>query len=373
MTFLVPMVDPTIWHKTIQEELEHAAMKVLRSGRFVLGSELNNFERKSADYLGCQYAVGCASGTDALVLALRALGIKTGDEVITTPFSFFATAEAIASVGAKPVFVDIDSYNFNIDTSLIESAISSKTKAILVVHLFGNPANLESLSNICEKNGLYLIEDCAQSFGAEYKKKKTGTIGNIGCFSFFPSKNLGGFGDGGLLTTNSTLLADKLKQLRNHGSRIQYHHDILGYNSRLDEIQAALLTVKLDYLDDYNNQRKEIVGWYREYLNDSPFVLPDESKDCTHVYNQYTVLTPGKRDTIQNHLERHGIASSVFYPVPLYRQKAFKCDSQKRDSDIQGLPTCEHVSKLCLSLPIYPGMSHTQTQLVAKTLIEAVD
>ena len=371
MSSTIPMVNTVAWHASIQTELEEAALTVLRSGRFIMGSELAEFEHEVASYLGCQYAIGCANGTDALVLALKAADIGEGDEVITTPFSFFATAEAIAIVGAKPVFVDIDSCSFNLDPALIENALSVKTRAVLAVHIFGCPADIDAICQVCERHKLLLIEDCAQSFGAKYRKQKTGSFGLMGCFSFFPSKNLGGFGDGGLITTDSTRIADKLRQLRNHGSRIQYHHDTLGYNSRLDEIQAALLRIKLRYIDDYNHQRCQIAQWYKETLDTSPFVLPDENSNSSHTYNQYTILTPGNRDAIRNHLDREKIASSVFYPIPLYQQEAL-CNRVHQETDIKSLPVCEYVSKFCLSLPIFPGMTYEQVRRVAETLSDAV-
>ena len=363
-----PMTDTLAWHAPIQDELEQAALKVLRSGHFIMGPEVSAFEKETANYLHNQYAIGCANGTDALTLALRAAGIGEKDEVITTPFTFFATAEAIVTVGAIPVFVDIDEYSFNIDPNLIESAISVKTKAVLAVHLFGCPANLDIICAVCDRNNLLLIEDCAQSFGSEYKQKKTGSFGSMGCFSFFPSKNLGGFGDGGLITTDSKETASKLQALRNHGSQVPYHHDVIGYNSRLDEIQATLLRVKLKYIDDYNNQRRQIAQLYYQQLDSSPFALPIENEDSIHSYNQYTILTPpGDREIIRSYLDRKGIASSIFYPIPIYRQKALS------NNAYQKLPICEQVSGRCLSLPIFPGMTHEQVKQVSKALNEAVN
>ncbi|WP_330924462.1 DegT/DnrJ/EryC1/StrS family aminotransferase [Candidatus Sororendozoicomonas aggregata] len=359
----VPMVDTQAWHAPVQDELEQAALRVLRSGQFISGAEVAAFEQESACYLGSPYAVSCANGTDALVLALLTAGIGNGDEVITTPFSFFATTEAILRVGATPVFVDIDHKTFNLDPALIPPAISAKTKAVLVVHLFGLPAELDALTVITEKYGLLLIEDCAQAFGASYQEKKVGAFGHIGCFSFFPSKNLGGFGDGGLITTGSAAIADQLKQLRNHGSRLSYYHESVGYNSRLDEVQAALLRVKLKHINHYNHQRRQVAQWYKEYLSEAPLVLPSGNDENTHTYNQFTVLVPDHRDAVQKQLEKQSIASRVFYPTPLYRQPVLSNASRP-------LPVCEKVCEQCLSLPIFPGMVAEKVKALSAILLE---
>ncbi len=361
--FKIPMVNMQAWHVSIQNELEQAALTVLRSGQFVSGAEMAAFEKEAACYLGSPYAVSCANGTDALVLALLATGIGKGDEVITTPFSFFATTEAIMRVGATPVFVDIDYKTFNLDPALVSSAISENTKAVLVVHLFGLPAELGALTAITEKYGLLLIEDCAQAFGASYQHKKVGAVGHVGCFSFFPSKNLGGFGDGGLITTASAAIADQLKQLRNHGSRLRYYHESVGYNSRLDEIQAALLRIKLKHINHYNHQRRQVAQWYKEFLAEAPLVLPSSKDESSHTYNQFTVLVTDHRDALQKQLEKQGIASSVFYPMPLYRQPVFKGKSGP-------LTVCEKVCEQCLSLPVFPGMVVEKVKALSEAVFE---
>lgn len=357
---MIPMVDTTVWHRDIQAELEEAALDVLRSGRFLMGPNVVAFEQDAADYLGCQYAISCANGTDALVLALLAAGIGAGDEVITTSFTFFATAEAIVQAGAKPVFVDIDPNTFNLDPSRLESALTSATKAVLLVHLFGLPAAVQEVKAFCCDHNLLLVEDCAQSFGASVAGQQTGTFGSLGCFSFFPGKNLGGFGDGGIAITSDKNLANKLSQLRNHGSRKQYVHDLIGFNSRLDEIQAALLRIKLRHIDHYNQQRQQIAQWYARHLSEMKLSLPSGKG---HVYHQYTVLLE-KREQAQESLRKRQVASAIYYPVPLHQQKALKGIAR---SDV--LEVTEKVCLNCLSLPVFPGMTEQQVAYIAQSLV----
>ena len=370
MNINIPMVDPTAWHHSIQEELEEAAVDVLRSGRYVMGEQVTSFEKEVAHYLGVKYALGCANGTDALVLALQAAGIGSGDEVLTTGFTFFATVEAIMQVGAIPVLVDIDAQTFNLDPAELERSISAHSKAVLIVHLFGQPADLTSIQSVCEQHGLLLLEDCAQSFGATYQKKQTGSFGIAGTFSFFPSKNLGGFGDGGMVTTNNKDIANNIKKLRNHGSSEQYIHESTGYNSRLDEMQAALLRVKLKHIDHFNRQRQAIAKHYREVLTGSDIITPVETTDATHIYHQYTVVLPAHRDLVKKRLARKGVASAVYYPLPLHRQKALQ--SVLENGRKPELPMCEQLAEHCLSLPIYPGMSQEQVLMVTEVLLKAV-
>lgn len=370
MPSVIPMVDTRCWHQEIQPQLEQAALRVLRSGRFILGPELEAFEQEVAAYLGSPYAIGCANGTDALVLALSAAGIQAGDEVITTAFTFFATAEAIAQLGAIPVFVDIDLQTYNINPALISAAITPKTRAVLAVHLFGCPADLDRLQTVCTTHNLILLEDCAQSFGARYQGRHTGTFGLAGCFSFFPSKNLGGFGDGGLVTTSSSQMAEQLRQLRNHGSRRPYYHEQLGYNSRLDELQAALLRVKLKAIDSYNSQRREQARWYQDNLRDSALQLPWEPPECHHVFHQFTLQT-SNRGALQEHLASQGMASAIYYPCPLYRQRPFRQGQKNgKDHDKKPLVETEKASQHCLSLPIYPGLTRTQVTMIATAVAE---
>lgn len=351
MTTMIPMVDLKGQYAEIREEIETGVKDVLENGHFILGPNVQAFEKEAANYLGVKHAIGMASGTDALHLALEASGIGAGDEVITTAFTFIATAEAIRYVGATPVFVDIDPETFNIDPELIEAAITEKTAAILPVHLFGQPVDMDRLLAICKKHDLKLIEDCAQSFGASINGAQTGSIGISAGFSFFPSKNLGAFGDGGLATTNDDLVADRIRKLHNHGSNVRYYHDVIGYNSRLDEIQAMILRVKLKRIDQYNEGRRRVADSYAAQLSDLPVQTPYEDVRGIHVYHQYTLLTQ-YRDEIMQSLQENEIASMIYYPIPLHRQNVF-ADQYK---NLQ-LPITEDVSSRCLSLPIYPELS----------------
>ncbi|USE35818.1 DegT/DnrJ/EryC1/StrS aminotransferase family protein [Endozoicomonas sp. SCSIO W0465] len=341
------------------------ALDVLRSGRFIMGKEVEFFEQEVAHYLGARYAISCANGTDALVLALHAAGIGAGDEVLTTGYTFFATAEAIMQVGATPVLVDIDSETFNMDPLELERSITSRCKAVLVVHLFGLPAALSEIQAVCDRHGLILLEDCAQTFGASYQSRKIGNFGLLGAFSFFPSKNLGGFGDGGLVITSDLKAAETVRMLCNHGSARQYYHECSGYNSRLDEIQAGMLRVKLNHLDEFNAQRKQLAQWYRELLKDTEVIFPDDREE--HIYHQFTVVLPSGRDMIKKRLASKGIATAIYYPLPLNKQRALA-----DHTSIVELPVCEQLAEHCLSLPIYPNMTREQVQLVADELIRAV-
>jgi dTDP-4-amino-4,6-dideoxygalactose transaminase len=351
---MIPMVDLKAQYLNIKDEIDRGILAALEKTQFILGPNVAAFETEAAAYLGVQHAVAVASGTDALHLALAAAGIGAGDEVITSPFTFIATAEAIRYVGATPVFVDIDPKSFNIDPARIEAAITPKSRAVLPVHLFGQPADMATIESICQKHGLMLIEDCAQSFGAKTGGRMTGTIGAFGCFSFFPSKNLGCYGDGGMVTTNSPELAEQLRILRNHGSRVRYHHNVIGYNSRLDEIQAVVLRVKLKHIGEYNAGRQRVAQHYTELLKDSALTTPHEDGKGIHVYHQYTVLT-NSRDKIMEALTDAGIASAIYYPIPLHRQEVFASDYRNIS-----LPVSEEISGRCLSLPIFPEMTDAQ-------------
>lgn len=359
------MVDLKTQYRSIKGEIDQAVLEALESAQFILGPNVTALEQEIAAYLQSPYTVSVASGTDALHLAVLASGIGPGDEVITTPFTFIATAEAVCYAGATPVFVDIDPKTFNIDPQLIEAAITPRTKAVIPVHLFGQPADMAAIEAICNKHNLILIEDCAQSFGAAINGKMTGTIGSIGCFSFFPSKNLGCYGDGGLLTCATEELAEKVKVLRNHGSRVRYHHSVIGYNSRLDDIQAAILRVKLKRIDEYNSNRRRVAHLYSELLKDVATV-PFEDEKGRHVYHQYTLLTE-KRDAVMAKLTEKKIASAVYYPIPLHRQDVF-ADAFSNIS----LPVSEQVAASCMSLPIYPEMTDEMVRLVAETVREAL-
>lgn len=362
---MIPMVDLKNQYHMLKAEIDQAVLDALESTQFILGPNVTAFEQETAAYLGVPHAVACASGTDALHLAVVAAGIGPGDEVITSPFTFIATAEAICYAGATPVFVDIDPGTFNIDPALIEAAITPRTKAVIPVHIFGQPADMAAIRAICDKHGLILIEDCAQSFGAAIDGAMTGSLGMMGCFSFFPSKNLGCYGDGGLITCATPELAAQVKVLRNHGSAVRYHHSVIGFNSRLDDIQAAILRIKLKRIDEFNAGRRRAAHLYSSLLNDVATV-PHEDGKGVHVYHQYTILTD-RRDQIMAKLSEKQIASAVYYPIPLHRQEVFSaaCGSLS-------LPVAEAVASRCMSLPIYPELTDEQVTQVATTIKEAL-
>ena len=359
---MIPMVNLKAQYAEIKEEVESDLAQTIENCSFILGANVQAFEREAAEYLGVKHAIGVASGTDALHLALIAQGIKAGDEVITTPFTFIATAEAIKYVGAIPVFVDIDPRTFNICPKAIEAAITPKTTAIMPVHLFGQPADMNAISAICEKHNLKLIEDCCQSFGASINGKQTGAIGHAAGFSFFPSKNLGAFGDGGLATTNCDETAAKIRQLRNHGSDVRYYHDIIGYNSRLDEMQAVVLRAKLKHIDKYNQGRRRVAHLYSQLLADLPLETPFEDGLGEHVYHQYTLLCD-RRDDVMAALQAQQIGCAVYYPVPLHQQNAFK-------EECAGmiLPVTESVAARCFSLPICPFLTDEQIHVIVNVI-----
>ena len=348
---MIPMVNLKAQYADIQDEIEAGLAETIKNCSFILGPNVQAFEKEAAEYLGVKHAIGVASGTDALHLGLLAAGIGEGDEVITTAFTFIATAEAIRYVGAKPVFVDIDARTFNITAETIEAAITDKTKAVMPVHLFGQPVDMSAIKALCDERGLKLIEDCAQSFGATVDGQQTGSIGDVAGYSFFPSKNLGAFGDGGLVGTNSDEIAENVKQLRNHGSKVRYYHDVIGFNSRLDDMQAVVLRAKLKRIDTYNAHRRYAAHLYSELMADLPLETPYEDGVGMHVYHQYTLLSD-RRDDILAALQAKDIACSVFYPVPLHQQNVFKEDCQGLS-----LPVTESVMQNCLSLPICSEIS----------------
>ncbi len=362
---MIPMVDLKTQYHQLKAEIDQAVLDALESTQFILGPNVTNLEKETAQYLGAPHAVGCASGTDALHLAVLAAGIKPGDEVITTPFTFIATAEAICYAGATPVFVDVDPQTFNIVPELIEKAITRRTKAVIPVHLFGQPADMTAITEICDLHKLALIEDCAQSFGAAHGDRMTGSIGAFGCFSFFPSKNLGGYGDGGLVTCSSEEGAETLKTLRNHGSHVRYHHDLIGFNSRLDDLQAAILRVKLRHIERFNQERRRVAHRYSDGLKDLVQV-PFEDGKGVHVYHQYTLLCD-QRDKVMAKLSERQIASAIYYPIPLHRQNVFA--EQCRGLS---LPVAESIAERCMSLPIYPEMTDQQVDQVVAAVREAL-
>ncbi|MDO8844798.1 DegT/DnrJ/EryC1/StrS aminotransferase family protein [Methylicorpusculum sp.] len=364
---MIPMVNLKAQYEEIRDEIEQGIAETIANCSFILGPNVQNFEKEAAEYLGVKHAVGVASGTDALHLALLAEGIGAGDEVITTPFTFIATAEAVCYVGATPVFADIDPKTFNIDPDAIEAAITPKTKAIMPVHLFGQPADLSRIQPLCEKHGLKLIEDCAQSFGARVNGRQTGSFGSSAGFSFFPSKNLGAFGDGGLVVTQSDEIAEKLKMYHNHGSKVRYYHDVIGYNSRLDDMQAVILRVKLKRIEQYNAGRRRAAHLYSELMADLPLSTPFEDGLGDHVYHQYTLLCD-RRDDVLKALQDQQIGCAVYYPVPLHKQNVFK-DAYAHVK----LPVTEQVSATCLSLPICPSLEDKTIEqivgVIRKTLV----
>lgn len=359
----IPVLDLTPEIEALWDELMAAIQGVLKSGQFIMGPNVKAFEQEAAAYLGVKYAIGVNSGTDALVIALHAAGIGPGDEVITTPFTFFATAEAVSQVGATPVFVDIDPRTFNINPELIEPAITPRTRAILPVHLYGQAADMDLIMALAEKYNLRVIEDTAQAFGGEYKGRKLGTIGDAGCFSFFPSKNLGAFGDGGLIATNDDEIAAKARMLRVHGAKKKYYNEVIGYNSRLDEIQAAILRVKLPHVDEWNDGRREAARRYNELLKDAPGIItPIENPYAKHVYHQYTVrVQDGRRDELKKQLAENGIGTMVYYPVPVHQLPIYK-------EQTVSLATAEKLASEVLSLPIWPGISEQVQVRVTRVL-----
>ena len=363
----IPMVDLKAQYASLRAELEPAMAEAMAATQYILGPNVQAFEREAADYLGVAHALGCASGTDALHLALAALDIGPGDEVITSPFTFIATAEAIRYVGATPVFVDIDPRTFNLDLDAVERAITSRTRALLPVHLFGQPVDMERLRRIADTHRLSIVEDCAQSFGASVgsETRQTGACGAVGAFSFFPSKNLGGFGDGGMVTTSDDAIAARVRSLRNHGQTERYHHPEIGFNSRLDELQAVVLRHKLPHIDHYNRERRRVADRYDAGLA-GVVETPHRDDAGRHVFHQYTVLSD-RRDRLMEALRGAGIASAIYYPVPLHRQPAF-ADAHAATS----LPHTEAVTSRCLSLPIYPELGDDAIDRICGTVRDAL-
>jgi dTDP-4-amino-4,6-dideoxygalactose transaminase len=363
----IPVLDLQPQLEALWDELQGAVLRTLGSARYILGPEVAAFEQEAARYLGVRHAVGCNSGTDALVIALRALGIGPGDEVVTTPFTFFATAEAVSHLGATPVFVDVEEASMNLDPGRIEAALTARTRAILPVHLFGRPCAMEPVLDLARRHGLQVVEDCAQSFGARYRGRATGTLGQAGCFSFFPSKNLGGCGDGGLIATDDDRLADQARALRAHGSRRKYHNETVGYNSRLDELQAAILRVKLPHVDRWNAGRRRVAEAYGRLLGGRPGLrVPDLAEG--HVFHQYTVRVPGcDRDRLQDRLRAEGVETMVYYPVPCHRLGLYQ-----RSHAHVACPVAERLSAEVLSLPIWPELGEAAQAAVARALLDQV-
>ncbi len=355
----------------IRAEIDAAIARVLDHGQFVLGPEVRALESSIANYCGTRFAVGCASGSDALLLALMALGTGPGDKVVTTPFTFFASAGSIAHLKAEPVFVDIDPVSFNMDPARLEDLLqkqdSARVKAIMPIHLFGQCAEMDEINAIADRFGIPVIEDAAQAIGAEYRGRRAGSLGWCGCFSFFPTKNLGAFGDGGMITTDDAELDSKLRMLRVHGSRKRYYHEAVGINSRLDSIQAAILQVKLRRLDEWTAGRRRNASFYGKFLAGSPIETPEELPGMRHIYNQYTVRV-ANRDAVKDSLDRAGIGSEVYYPVPLHLQECFAGLGYKTGD----FPHSEAAAREALSLPIEPGIDRADVEAVCDRLREIV-
>lgn len=365
----VPPLDLSRQYAQIGDEMAAAVQKVLASGAYIGGPAVKTFEQEFANYIGVSDCVGCNSGTDALILALRALKIGPGDEVITTPFTFFASAETISAVGATPVFVDIDAATFNMDLDRLEAAITAKTKAIMPVHIFGQPMDMTRLMDIANQHNLAVIEDCAQSVGAEWQSQKVGSIGHIGCFSFYPTKNLGACGDGGAATTNDPALAAAMRMLKEHGQSSRYFYEEIGYNSRLDALQAVILSIKLRYLDSWNEQRGDRAKLYSEFLDRIPGIaVPTELPGAKGVWNQYTIRITSQenapnssgnfRDSVRTKLQESGIGSMVYYPLALHLQPVYKSLGYQ----LGQLPIAEQVCHQVLSLPMFPELSRDQQE-----------
>ena len=360
----VPLLDLKPQYAQIKDKIVPELLSIFESQAFILGPKVEKLEKEMAEYIGTKHTLGCSSGTDALLLALMALDIKNGDEVITTPYTFFATAGSIARTGAKPKFVDIEPDTFLMNVNQIESQITSKTKAIMPVHLFGQCVDMKPLMEIAKKHNIPVIEDAAQAIGAKYNGKQAGNFGSIGCFSFFPSKNLGCFGDGGLVSTNCDKLIERLKGLRVHGGQKQYHHQEVGLNARLDALQAAVVSIKLPYLNSWTEKRRKNAALYTELFNDNPNVItPIEKEGRYHIYNQY-VIRVENRDALKAHLAEKEIGCSIYYPISLHMQECFSSLGYKTGD----FPESEKAAAHSLALPIFPDLTTEQIEYVAETI-----
>ena len=372
----VPLLDLKAQYSLIKTDVESAIAEVLQSQRFILGPKVEECEAAIARYCGCSHAIGMSSGSDALLACLMAENIGPGDEVITTPYTFFATVGAIARVGATPVFIDIDPQTYNLDADKIESKITEQTRAIIPVHLYGQMADMDVVMSVARKYGLIVIEDAAQAIGAQYKRRSAGSIGHYGCFSFFPSKNLGAAGDGGMVVTQDSDRADKLKCLRSHGSKPKYHHKIIGGNFRLDALQAAIVTVKLKYLDQWTAARQRNAQNYSEMLSEALAPLSDQNfapvtiprvKADRHIFNQYVIRT-SRRDQLQDWLKQKKIETEIYYPVPMHLQECFSYLGHK----VGAFPESERAANETLALPIYPELSADQINYVVDSIRDFV-
>jgi dTDP-4-amino-4,6-dideoxygalactose transaminase len=364
----VPLLDLQAQYVSLREELRPAIDRVFESQQFVLGPEVAGLEAEISTYCHTTEAVGCASGSDALLLALMALDLEPGDEVITTPFSFFATASAIARLGARPVFVDIDADTYNLDVNQVAAAITSRTRVIMPVHLYGQCADMDAVMALAQEKGIPVVEDAAQAIGAEDRGRRAGSMGRAGCFSFYPTKNLGGVGDGGIITTNDAELASRLKRLRAHGGSTEYQHEEVGINSRLDALQAAVLRVKLGYLDTWSDARARRAARYSELLDhaDVGFALktPFVRSDNRHIFHQYIIRVPRHRDALMEHLKANEIGTKVYYPIPLHLQECFQFLGYKQGQ----FPEAEGAALETLALPLFPELTEAQQEHVVKTI-----
>jgi dTDP-4-amino-4,6-dideoxygalactose transaminase len=358
---VIPILDLKQQYSTIRDEINEAIQGVLDNTQFVLGPDVKKLEAAVAEYCGCQHGIGVASGTDALRLSLAALNIAPGDEVITTPFTFIATGNTISRCGAKPVFVDIDLATYNLDADQIEAAITPRTKAIVPVHLYGQAAAMDKLMEVAKRHNLRVVEDCAQAIGALYDDQPLGSLGDVGALSFFPSKNLGAYGDGGMAVTNDPELASRIDVLRRHGGQKKYYHEVLGFNSRLDTLQAAVLNVKLKYLDEWNNGRRAVAHRYNQLLADSPVITPAEAPKAHHVYHQYTIRTE-RREELAAYLLEKGVQTMIYYPVPLHKQDLYA------EMAYLTFPNAEKAAREVLSLPIFPELTANNQQYIADTI-----
>jgi dTDP-4-amino-4,6-dideoxygalactose transaminase len=365
---LIPLVDLVTQYKSIQPEIDAAVQRVLLSGHFILGEEVNTLETEVAAFLGVQHAIGVASGTDALLIALRACGIRPGDEVLLPAYTFFASASAIMLAGAKPVFVDIDLQTYCLDPDQVERCISPRSRAIMPVHLYGQPANMDAFFTLAKKHSLVMVEDNAQAFGAEYRSRKTGGLSDAGCLSFFPTKNLGGYGDGGMLVTSNDDVAELARQLRTHGWKRKYFPEMLGYNSRLDAIQAAILRTKLPHVAAWNERRRLLAQRYNQGLAGLDLGLPEEAPNTFHVFHLYVIRTD-RRNHVQAALNNAGIASDVYYPQPPYLAEPCR-PLGYRPGDF---PTADRASRETLALPLYPELSFEQQDIIIEAIIKAIE
>lgn len=390
----IPLIDLKAQYENLKNELDKNTLEVLSSSKYIMGENVKKFEKEFSEYLGAKHSISVGNGTDALVIALKALGIGEGDEVITSTYTFFATSESISAVGATPVFIDVKKDTFNMDSQLIEEKITDKTKAIMPVHIFGQSADMDEINKIAKKHNLYVIEDACQAIGAEYNGKMIGTLGDIAAFSFFPTKNLGAAGDGGMLVTNNDDLATIIKALRTHGSGengqkaynllndekeevkkdsedntvynpLKYYNYLIGFNSRLDEIQAALLRVKLKELDKWNNKRADTAKYYNDELKATNLVTPHKDENKSHVYHMY-ILQSENRSNLVEYLKENNISTGIYYPVPLHAQKAYKnLDYKKGD-----MPNAEYLSQRTFAIPVYPELADDQKEYIVKTIKE---